>query len=105
MDFRKRQKGDHAPIHNDRAEVVKVSDFKFLGVFFKDYLTWSRQADSVVENCQKVPILPEETGSLACLQKLLPTFPGAPFRASSPAALLPGMAAAPLLNARPSRGW
>ena len=45
--------GSHAPIHIDGAEVERVSCFKFLCVFIKDDLTWSRQADSVEKTAQK----------------------------------------------------
>jgi len=41
------------PLHIDRAEVEKVSCFKFFGVFIKDDLTWSKQADSAVITAQK----------------------------------------------------
>jgi len=83
-------------------EVEKVSSFKFLGVFIKDDLTWSTQADLAVKTAQKhLYFLRRQT----CMQKLSLTFTGAPLRASSLAALLPGSAAAPLLIARPSRGW
>jgi len=43
----------YAPLHIDRAEVEKVSCFKFLCVFIKDELTWSIQADSAVKTAQK----------------------------------------------------
>jgi len=47
VDFRKRQGGGvHAPLHINGAEGENVSCFKLLGVFIKDDLTWSREADS-----------------------------------------------------------
>ena len=53
VNIRKLQRGGHDPIHIDGAVVERVSDFNFLGVFIKDDLTWSRQADSAVKTAQK----------------------------------------------------
>ena len=53
MEFRKRQGGSPASIHIDGAEVERVSCFKFLCVFIKDDLIWSRHADSAIKTAQK----------------------------------------------------
>lgn len=45
--------GGHDPIHIEGAAVERVSNFKFLGVYIKDDLTWSMQADSAVKTAQK----------------------------------------------------
>ena len=53
VDFRKLQRGGHNTIHIEGAAVERVSNFKFLGVYIKDDLTWSMQADSAVKTAQK----------------------------------------------------
>ena len=53
VDFRKLQRGGQDPIHIEGAEVERVSNFKFLGVYIKDDLTWSMQAGSAVKTAQK----------------------------------------------------
>src|SRR4029434_3951013 len=53
VDFRKLQRGGHDTIHIEGAAVERVSNFKFLGVYIKDDLTWSMQADSAVKTAQK----------------------------------------------------
>ena len=53
VDFRKLQRGGHDPIHIEGAAVERVSNFKFLGVYIKDDLTWSMQAGSAVKTAQK----------------------------------------------------
>ena len=46
-------RGGHDAIHIEGAAVERVSNFKFLCVYIKDDLTWSRQADSAVKTAQK----------------------------------------------------
>jgi hypothetical protein len=45
MDYR-RKRGEHAPIHIDRAVVERVESFKFLGGHIINDLTWSTPAQS-----------------------------------------------------------
>src|SRR4029434_142282 len=53
VDFRELPRGGHDPIHIEGAAVERVSNFKFLGVYIKDNLTWSMQAGSGVKTAQK----------------------------------------------------
>jgi len=80
--------------------VEKVSCFKFLGVFIKDDLSWSRQADSAVKTAQKRLYFLRRLKKFGMSAKTLTNFYRCTTRASSLAALLPGTAAAPLLIAR-----
>jgi hypothetical protein len=47
MDYRKKR-GEHAPIHMDRAVVECVESFKFLGVHITN-LTWSTHTCTVMK--------------------------------------------------------
>jgi len=103
MDFRTQLQEAAAPIHIDGAKVEKVSCFKFLGVFIKDDLTWSRQVDSAVRTAQKRLYFLRRLKKFGMSAKT--HFYRCTMRTSSLAALLAGTAAALQLIARPSRGW
>lgn len=105
VDFRKLQRGGHNTIHIEGAAVERVSNFKFLGVYIKDDITWSMQADSAVKTAQKRLYFLRRPKKFGMSSKTLKNFIDAPLRASSQAASLPGMVAAPLPIARPCRGW
>jgi len=84
--------------------VEKFSCFKFLGVFIKDDLTWSRQANSAVKTAQKRLYFLRRLTKFGMSAKTFTTF----YRCTIDimlSALLPGLAAVPLLIARPSRRW
>ena len=53
VDYRRRQEEEHAPLHNNRSEVEKVSCFRFLGVNMCNDLTWSAHTDKVVKVVRK----------------------------------------------------
>jgi hypothetical protein len=50
----RRKRGEHAPIHIDRAIVERVESFKFLGVHITKDLTWSKHT------CTAAPLPPHE---------------------------------------------
>ena len=100
MDFRKQQRA-HPPIHIDGTVVERVESFKFLGVHIMDKLKWSNHTDSVVKKVQQRLFNIRRLKKFGLSQK---TFTGAQSRASCRAISSPGMATAPPITVKLSRG-
>ena len=52
MDYR-RKRGEHTPIHSDRAFVDRIESFKFFGVHVTNDLKWSTHTRTVVKRAQQ----------------------------------------------------
>eukprot|EP00061_Rhincodon_typus_P005660 g25455.t1 len=53
IDFRKKKKGEHAPIYINGTEVERVESVKFLGVMITNNLSWTAHIDATVKVAQQ----------------------------------------------------
>ncbi|KAI3367104.1 hypothetical protein L3Q82_008169 [Scortum barcoo] len=60
VDFRRRQREEHAPLSINGTMVERVSSFRFLGVHISEDLTWTHHTDFITKSSQTAALLPPQ---------------------------------------------